>query len=45
MKELREVREERFHELTGMWQKELYGGCGHGCGECLLDALVFLSNE
>ena len=19
-------REERFHELTGMWQKELYGG-------------------
>ena len=20
-------REERFHELTGMWQKEVYGGC------------------
>ena len=21
--------EERFHELTGMWQKELYGGYDH----------------
>ena len=22
-------REEHFHELTGLRQKELYGGCGH----------------
>ena len=22
-------REECFHERTGMWQKELHGGCNH----------------
>ena len=28
MKELK-GREERFHELTGMWQKDLYSGYDH----------------